>query len=192
MVYIVGHRGAPTSFPENTIESFRKAIEFGVDFIECDIHLSKDEQIIVIYDATVNRTTDGKGYIKDFSVDELKRLSIQQAFRIPIIEEVLALDFPILVELKSYDVSGEYQIYPNLVSKLLQVFQESEFKRDAFFMSFNRRYLEQIGDSRFKKVYLSSDFPDLSSLKDLNLFGVGIEYHALDALRVKMLLNRQA
>lgn len=185
MVHIVGHRGAPVYLPENTIESFKKAIEVGVDFIECDVHLSKDGNIVVMHDTTVDRTTDGKGYIKDFSLQELKRLSVQHADRIPTIEEVLKLDFPMLIELKSFRLSGDCQIYPNLVEKLLQVLHESKFNKNVILMSFDRRYIEQLINSTFSKIFLSSDFPDLDMLKDLGLFGVGIDYHALDIEKVE-------
>ena len=56
MVYVVGHRGAAGVMPENTIKGFRYAIELGVDYVECDVHLSRDKQLMVMHDATVDRT----------------------------------------------------------------------------------------------------------------------------------------
>ena len=185
MIYVVGHRGAPVYQPENTIDSFKKAIEFGVDFIECDVHLSRDEKIVVIHDAMVDRTTDGKGFVKDFNLSELKRLNIRHGDKIPTIEEVLELDFPLFIELKSFRMSGEYQIYPNLLSKLLSVLKDYEFNKDIIFISFDRRYIEQLSNSSFNTIYLSTNFPDLNELEDLNLFGVGIEYHALDPAKLR-------
>ena len=69
---IIGHRGAMALAPENTLSSFQKAIELGVDMIELDVHLSKDNQAIVIHDKSVDRTTDGKGVIKELTLEEIK------------------------------------------------------------------------------------------------------------------------
>ena len=190
MVYIIGHRGAPIYLPENTIESFKKAIEIGVDFIECDIHLTKDEKIVIIHDATVDRTTDGKGYVRDFTLDELRQLHINNGSKIPTIEEVLELDFPVVIELKSYSSSGTNQIYPNLVGVLLKVLREVKFSRDVIFISFDRRYLEEIKDFEYKKGFLSFDFPNLDRLENLNLSGIGVYYKSLDSGKVEIAHNK--
>ena len=72
MVRIIGHRGAMGYAPENTLESFKKAIELGCDAIELDVRLSKDGQLVVIHDAKVNRTTNGKGLVSEKTLKELK------------------------------------------------------------------------------------------------------------------------
>ena len=59
----IGHRGAKGHAPENTLISFQKALELGVDGMELDVHLSTDNQIMVIHDETVNRTTNGNGFV---------------------------------------------------------------------------------------------------------------------------------
>jgi glycerophosphoryl diester phosphodiesterase len=71
---VIGHRGASADAPENTIAAFELALEQGVDGIELDVHLSRDEQPIVIHDFTLERTTDGVGPVNGRSVRELKRL----------------------------------------------------------------------------------------------------------------------
>lgn len=81
----IGHRGAKGYVPENTLASFEKAIELGVDGVELDVHLSSDGKIVVIHDETINRTTSGKGFVKDYSSVELKKLGI------PILTDVLDL-----------------------------------------------------------------------------------------------------
>ena len=60
-VNIVAHRGASGAFPENTLSAFREAIRLNVESIEFDVHLSKDEELIIIHDGSVDRTTDGSG-----------------------------------------------------------------------------------------------------------------------------------
>ena len=81
----IGHRGAKGYVAENTLASFQKAIDLGCDGIELDVHLSLDGEIMVIHDETINRTTNGVGYVKDINASEL----IQ--FGIPTLEEVVLL-----------------------------------------------------------------------------------------------------
>ena len=73
-VNIVAHRGASGTFPENTLSAFREAIRLGVESIEFDVHLSKDEELIVIHDNSVDRTTNGSGRIEHLTLEEIKRL----------------------------------------------------------------------------------------------------------------------
>ncbi|MFJ8234477.1 glycerophosphodiester phosphodiesterase [Ureibacillus sp. NPDC094379] len=72
---VLAHRGGLQLAPEHTMIAFEKAYELGVDGFEIDIRLTKDEEIIVFHDDTVNRTTNGFGYVKDFTLKELKELN---------------------------------------------------------------------------------------------------------------------
>ena len=74
MVLVIGHRGARCCAPENTIPSFRLALEAGVDGVEMDIHMTRDGEVVVIHDDTLERTTTGSGYVKDHTLRELKGL----------------------------------------------------------------------------------------------------------------------
>jgi glycerophosphoryl diester phosphodiesterase len=87
----IGHRGAKGHAPENTLVSFQKAIDIGVDGIELDVHLTYDHQLIVIHDETLNRTTSGSGFVNNFSLKQLKPLRIDNLHEIPTLEEVLNL-----------------------------------------------------------------------------------------------------
>ena len=71
---VVAHRGASAAFPENTLDAFRGARDLGADWIELDVHLSRDGQLIVIHDETLDRTTSGHGLVRDHTLAELKRL----------------------------------------------------------------------------------------------------------------------
>ena len=75
-MHTIGHRGAKGHVAENTLASFQKAIEFGVDGIELDVHLSLDGKLIVIHDDTIDRTTSGSGFVKDYTAKELDVLGI--------------------------------------------------------------------------------------------------------------------
>ncbi len=92
------HRGNSAEFPENTLASFRSAIELGVDVIECDVHLTEDGALPVIHDHLLERTTNGGGLVRDYTMAELKGLDAGSwkdprfaGERIPTLQEVLAL-----------------------------------------------------------------------------------------------------
>ena len=86
----IAHRGASAYYAENTIAAFEKAFELGCDGIELDIHLSADGQIIVIHDATIDRTTNGSGLVTDLTLEFIKSVSIPNA-QIPTLAEVIAM-----------------------------------------------------------------------------------------------------
>lgn len=87
----IGHRGAAGYEPENTLRSFQKAFDFGVDMVECDVHCTRDGELMVMHDKTVNRTTGGKGAIAKKLLSELKTLSIDENQTIPTLDEVLKI-----------------------------------------------------------------------------------------------------
>ena len=73
-IYVAAHRGWCEKYPENTMEAFRAALEIGVDQIETDVRVSKDGHLVLIHDATVDRTTNGTGKVKDLTLAQLKAL----------------------------------------------------------------------------------------------------------------------
>ena len=87
----IGHRGASGYEPENTLISFQKAIDLSVDGIELDVHLSSDGKLVVIHDETIDRTTNGKGFVNQFSLKELKAFRIDNSQEIPTLIEVFDL-----------------------------------------------------------------------------------------------------
>ncbi len=78
--YIMAHRGDSASAPENTLLSMKRAIEIGVDFIETDVRLSRDDEPILFHDDTLERTTGEKGAIRDKSLEELKQIDLGYGF----------------------------------------------------------------------------------------------------------------
>lgn len=106
----IGHRGARGHAPENTLIGFQKAIDMHVDSIELDVHLSLDKELMVIHDDTIDRTTNGKGFVNSLSLPELKRVCIDHLHAIPTLTEVLNLidqRFDINIELKSYETTDK-------------------------------------------------------------------------------------
>lgn len=88
---IVGHRGASGYEPENTLRSFKRAIEMGVQMIELDVHLCKSGEIIVLHDDTIDRTTNGTGSVKELSWDVLKTYDAGKGEHIPLLSQVFDL-----------------------------------------------------------------------------------------------------
>lgn len=92
--------------PENTLSSFRRAQQAGMDVIELDLHLSKDGALVVLHDADVDRTTDGHGQVAGMSLAELRTLDAGGGQRIPLFEEVLdAVSTPLQAEIKDVAVA---------------------------------------------------------------------------------------
>ena len=91
MVVKVGHRGAAGHEPENTLRSFRKAMELGADMVELDVQLCGSGELVIIHDATVDRTTDGSGEVAELTLDELRALNTGMGERIPTLQEVIDL-----------------------------------------------------------------------------------------------------
>ncbi|MFD7320447.1 glycerophosphodiester phosphodiesterase [Streptomyces sp. NPDC059875] len=97
----IGHRGVMGVEPENTLRSFVRAEQVGMDVIELDLHLSKDGALVVMHDADVGRTTDGSGAIAEKTLAELRELDAGAGERVPVFEEVLdAVQSPLQAEIK--------------------------------------------------------------------------------------------
>lgn len=93
-----GHRGAAGLAPENTLAAFREAMALGVDALEMDLHITRDGEVIVIHDETLDRTTDGRGSIADLTLGKIKHRDAGRKFspafqgeRIPTLREVIEL-----------------------------------------------------------------------------------------------------
>lgn len=88
---VIAHRGASGKYPENTLLAFRKALESGARWLELDVHRSADDQLVVIHDETLERTTNGRGTVTQKNLAQLRRLSAGQGEKIPLLAEVLDL-----------------------------------------------------------------------------------------------------
>lgn len=131
----LAHRGYPKKYPENTLTSFRAALDLSYSHLELDVNLTKDGVPVVIHDPTVNRTTNGKGLVKDFTLDELRRLDAGGGEAIPTLEEVLKLakgKAMVDIELKQ---SGD--LYPGMEDKVLEVIRSCGVQDQVFVTSFD-------------------------------------------------------
>src|SRR5882724_755019 len=79
MVLIIGHRGARNLWPENSLDGFRRTRDLGIDGVEFDVHLSRDDQLVVIHDPSLERTTEGRGAVMDKTAAELAATPLRDA-----------------------------------------------------------------------------------------------------------------
>jgi len=138
----IAHRGAKGYAPENTLTAFQKAVDMKAHGIELDVHLSSDDHLVVIHDETIDRTTNGKGLVKDFTLAQLKAFTIQGEQHIPTLEQVFDLvnrHCFINVEL-----IGENIVEP--VRTLIEhyVTNKNWSYSDFIVSSFNWNYLQQL------------------------------------------------
>ena len=112
---IIAHRGASSLLPENTLLSIGHALDRCVDMVEVDVRQSRDGEIVVLHDATLDRTTNGTGMVKDKTLLELKKLKAGQGETIPTLNEVLRL-----VKSKSDKVS-KYKVQPIIIIEIKEL-----------------------------------------------------------------------
>ncbi|MDR1894869.1 MAG: glycerophosphodiester phosphodiesterase [Spirochaetales bacterium] len=130
------HRGYCARYPENTMLAFAKAIEVGCDGIELDIHLTKDSRLVIIHDEDLARTTGGRGFVKDKTLEELKKLDAGLGETIPTIEEYFALvcDLDIVTNI---ELKNSIFPYPNMEQLLIAAVRNRKLESRVILSSFN-------------------------------------------------------
>ena len=165
-VQIWAHRGANEYAPENTMEAFKKAVSLGADGVELDIHQTRDREIVVIHDELLERTSTGKGFVKDYSLEELRRFDFAKGTRfegkahyaIPTMREVFELleptDLAINIELKTNVFR-----YRGIERRILQMADEFGMRERVWYSSFNHLSVEKIHllDPEAKVGFLYAD-----------------------------------
>ncbi len=141
--WVIAHRGAPYEAPENTLAGFEWAIQQGADWIELDVHQTSDQQLVVIHDETVDRTTDGTGPVARKTLRELQTLDAGgwmgarfQKERIPTLAEVLALTegrAGVVIEVKA----GSWQ-YPGIERRIAGELRQANRLADVIIISADR------------------------------------------------------
>lgn len=161
---ILAHRGASAYAPENTLEAFSLALEQGADGIELDVHLTRDGQMVVIHDERVDRTTNAKGCVKDFTLEELKSFDASngmQGFsgaKIPTLEEVYGL-FRGNEKLINLEIKTDIILYPGIIEKVLAAETAAGLEGRIIYSSFNhytiRELLAKKPDAKVGLLYMS-------------------------------------
>lgn len=150
---VYAHRGSSGTHPENTIAAFRAAAVLPIHGIEFDVHLTKDGELVVIHDETIDRTSNGKGFIKDMTLKELKKYDFGKWFSskfkgeaIPTLREALYVfkdtHHHINIELKS-DIFP----YEGMEYKVLEMLKDYRLEDRVVISSFNHEMVKN-----FKKL----------------------------------------
>jgi glycerophosphoryl diester phosphodiesterase len=142
---VIAHRGASGTAPENTLPAFERAVQLGADMIELDVQLTRDGEVVVVHDWTLERTCDGSGLVRERSLAEIQRLDAGSWFdarfrgaRVPTLGEVLAtIALPINVELKPAGDEG-------LEAAALAVVDGAGARERIVFSSFETGALERL------------------------------------------------
>lgn len=136
------HRGASGYAPENTLEAFQKAIDLKADGIELDVQMTKDGELVIIHDETVNRVSNAKGWVKDFTYEQIEKLNVNKKFpeygtvKIPTLEEVYCLmkDTKLIINV---EIKNGIVFYENIEEKVLELTKKMGLGKRIIYSSFN-------------------------------------------------------
>jgi glycerophosphoryl diester phosphodiesterase len=198
---LAAHRGGSLLWPENSLLAFRNALALGADFIEFDVHLSRDGEVMVIHDATLDRTTTGSGPVRDRTVAELKALRLRDRSgavtpeTVPTLEEVVKATAEakgrMLLEIK---VDASRARYPGIEEKVLAVLDRHAMTASTVVMSFEaptwRRVRELRPDVATCALYSARTLgrsgltAELDALREAGVRFIGVEHTVVDAAAV--------
>ena len=147
--YIFAHRGASAYAPENTLEAFKMAADMGAHGVELDVHICRSGELVVTHDETVERVSDGTGWVRDLSLSELKSLHFNRTHpefkdaHIPTLQEVFQLLRPtglrINVELKNSLID-----YPELEKRVIELAAKESMLDKVLFSSFSHQSMLRV------------------------------------------------
>lgn len=165
-IYVAAHRGWCSVYPENTMEAFKAAAELGVDQLETDIRISKDGELVLIHDETVDRTTDGSGLVIEKTLAELKALDAGshkgeqfKGCQIPTLREFMEYvktlpEMTLDLELKEYPVEGHEEIAYSVCDRVLAMVEEYGFAERVVINTFHgglHDYIQEKYGNRYRQ-----------------------------------------
>ncbi|MBL1060131.1 MULTISPECIES: glycerophosphodiester phosphodiesterase family protein [Lactobacillus] len=138
---IFAHRGLPVKFAENSLEGFRYAAKHGAEGVEFDVHMTKDKVPVVMHDEEIDRTTDGSGYIKDYTLNEIRKFHLKNGEPVPMLRELFEIlqdkDLYINLEFKTNKIHDK-----GIEAIVLALVKEYHFVHPIIFSSFNYQTLK--------------------------------------------------
>ncbi len=160
---IFAHRGSSGTHPENTLAAFRAAAALPIDGVEIDVHLTKDGEVVVIHDEKINRTTNGKGYVKDMTLEELQQYDAGSWFseewggeRVPTLDEVLEI-YEGTSHRLNIEIKSDIFPYDGLVEKVLTIANNRGMADRLLLSSFNHEDVRHIcRETEVKSAMLAS------------------------------------
>jgi glycerophosphoryl diester phosphodiesterase len=172
-VIVVGHRGCALLEPENTLRGFRRALALGCDYLETDVRLTRDGQLVLMHDETVDRTTNGSGRVADLTFAEIRALDAGQREQVPTLAEALVVvrgQAQLLCELKGEGTADE----------AVRVVREAGTEREVVFTTFDLsriRRVKEIDPNLRTGAIFTSPPPDFArQARAVGAEGVGVNY----------------
>jgi glycerophosphoryl diester phosphodiesterase len=198
------HRGGALLWPENSLLAFRNALALGADFLELDVHLTRDGEVVVLHDPTLERTTTGTGPVRLRTLAELGALRLKERGgavleeRVPTLDQVVALAAAgkrqLLVEIKTDE---RRQRYPGIEEKVLAVLDRHRFVPLTVVMAFEgetwRRVRQLRPDARVAALYSARALPGPAVGTELEVLArAGVAFVGLEQELVTAEVARQA
>lgn len=146
MTHITGHRGARNIWPENSLLGFRNVCELDVAAVEFDVHLSDADELIVIHDATLERTTEGTGEVRHLSPAQRQQTRLTGSNEtIPTLDEVLAILAPASTKMVHVEIKSDAQgrPYPGIVEKVVAAINRHGLRARCYLTSFDITVLHE-------------------------------------------------
>jgi len=175
---VIGHRGASSEAPENTMKSFRRAWEIGCDMIELDVQETSDGHIVCIHDYDVSSTTSGGGMVAELSLKEIHSLDAGEGERVPLLTDVLDFakaNLGVDIELKTFDME----------SRILDMVRERDMLDKVMFSSFFHGTLQEIirlESEAFTAVLLNRELENpVEYTLELDAKAINPEFKMIDA-----------
>ena len=170
---VIAHRGYRAKFPENTLVAFEAAISAGADMIELDVLLTKDRKMVVIHDESLDRTTNGQGMVRDYTLSELKtfdagsRLDARfKGERLPTLQEVLDLvNKQVLINIEIKRSAYEPHHPPDAIeNQVIELVARKNAVENVLISSFEWRVLENLAVlKKAPAIALLSQYPELGN-----------------------------
>ncbi len=181
---VFAHRGGGGVFPENTLEAFADSVKLGVDFLELDVHSTADGTLIVMHDGSIDRTTDGRGKVSDFTLAELKKLDAGYLFtndngatfpfrgrgiRVPTLQEI----FDAFPQMK-FNIEPK-QIAPSITKPLCEMIRQHKMTDRIIVGSFRQTAIDEFR-AACPEVATSASPAEVSEFLAMQKTGIAASY----------------
>ncbi|KRK33455.1 glycerophosphodiester phosphodiesterase [Loigolactobacillus bifermentans] len=133
---IFGHRGIPVKFPENSLAGFQYALEHGVEGLEFDVHLTRDNVPVIMHDERIDRTTNGQGRLRELTYHQLRQFKLANGESVPCLQELLALVGRQPVSLNLEFKTDQIQ-YQGIEARVLRCVAQTPLAQNVIYSSFN-------------------------------------------------------
>ncbi|WP_216829832.1 glycerophosphodiester phosphodiesterase [Alkalihalobacterium elongatum] len=197
---VIAHQGGEHLAPSNTLVAFDNARELGVDVIEFDVHITKDEKLVAIHDSTVDRTTDGVGAVSELTLEEIQALDAGHYFKdlegrysfrgqgiiIPTVEEIFQnfSKMKMVIELKATNPPTTHEVMAEILWDLLQQY---EIEDRVLIASFDQSIIEMFDELTGGRVAISGGREEITNFVIFNkLFLNGLYSPNVDAVQIPM------